>query len=144
MDLPSEAPSGSALNGRPSSLDSLLTSVYPSAKWRVVFHEVIHSVSTLCLDMCWMLGILAMPRQVAERRVGEGVSLAADTGWECDLAEGATLGEGMRWGGDKEPASEAVSSGKSQPFSGSVSSAGLLGGRQGKQEKRVVGGKQGP
>lgn len=47
-------------------------------------------------------------------------------------------------GGDKEPASKAVSSGKSQPFSGSVSSTRLLGGRQGRAGRRVVGGKQSP
>lgn len=64
----------------------------------------------------------------------EGSSLAADMEWEWDVAEGVALGEGMRWGKIEELASQAVSIGKSQRISGSVSSAGLLGRRQGKQE----------
>lgn len=66
-------------------------------------------------------------------------------GGECDLAQGVTLGEGMRVGvADKEPASEAVSSGKSQLFSGSVSSTGLLGGRRGEQESGEPGADEAP
>lgn len=54
-----------AVDERPSSLGSLLTSVYPSVKWRVLFYEVIHSRSALCLDMCWVLWILGTLRHMA-------------------------------------------------------------------------------
>lgn len=54
--------------------------------------------------------------------------MAADMRWEWDL------GEGMRGGKIKALARQAVSIGKSQQISGSVSSTGLLGRRQGKQE----------
>lgn len=39
-------------------LGLLLISVYPSAKWSMSFHVAIHSLSALCLDMCWVLGML--------------------------------------------------------------------------------------
>lgn len=29
-----------------------------SAKWSMSFHVAIHSLSALCLDMCWVLGML--------------------------------------------------------------------------------------
>lgn len=44
-----------AVDGRSSSLGSLLTTMYPSVKWRVLFHEVIHSGSILRLDLYWVL-----------------------------------------------------------------------------------------
>lgn len=75
-----------------------------------------------------------MLRQVAKWWGREGSSLAADMGWEWDLAEGVTLGKGMRLGKIKALASQAMSIEKSQRISGSVSSTGLLGRRQGKQE----------
>lgn len=44
---------GRALDGRPRSPGSLLTSVYPSATWRVVFHEVPFSVSSAWVGAGW-------------------------------------------------------------------------------------------
>lgn len=81
------------MNGRARSPGCLLTLVYLCVQWRVLFLEVIHSGSALCVNIC--CGYWGCQGKWWDR---EGGSLAADMGWECDLAEGVTREEGMRYG----------------------------------------------
>lgn len=116
----------------------LLTSVYPSAKC----YSPRSFISVGTLPGCTLGagdaeagGILAW---------GGGESLAADTGWECGLMEGVTLGEGMRWRAVRSrPTRQPVQ----RKIPAVLRKCFLCGspGRETRQAgRRAVGGKQGP